>query len=262
MHTASPSTAASVLQGRIPALSSLAAFVEEERLKTTERLPFSVRIVRSGEDLERAIALRYEAYARHMPEFAQKLRQAEPDDFEADSIILLAESRIDGSVIGTMRIQNNSYRPLSMEHSISLPDVYKGQSMVEVRRLGVAKGASGRLVKMVLIKACLLYCEKNNIQWAMVAARPPLDQSYEKLMFIDVMPGKTFTPLPTANNVPHRVMAFQIDGYEGRLIEAKHQLHGFFCGTHHPDIDVNAASSFNFPREYDRRQQRAEQAFT
>lgn len=259
MHTTSPSTTASVLKGSIPASSSLAAFVDEERLKTSERLPFTVRIIRSDEDLERAIALRYEAYARHMPEFAEKLRHAEPDDFEADSIILLAESKVDGSVIGTMRIQNNSYRPLSMEHSISLPGFYKGQSMVEVRRLGVAKGAAGRLVKMVLIKACLLYCEKNNIQWAMVAARPPLDQSYEKLMFIDVMPGQTFTPLPKANNVPHRVMAFQIDGYEDRLIEAKHQLHGFFCGTHHPDIDVNATTSLNFPGDFNRLQQPAEQ---
>lgn len=259
MQTASPSSTASVLRASIPALSSLASFVKEERLKTSERLPFSVRMVRSDEDLDRAIALRYEAYARHMPEFAQKLRHAEPDDFEADSIILLAESRVDGGVIGTMRIQNNSYRPLSMEHSVALPDTYKGQSMVEVRRLGVAKGASGRLVKMVLIKACLLYCEKNNIQWAMVAARPPLDHSYEKLMFIDVMPGQTFTPLPKANNVPHRVMAFQIDGHEGRLIEAQHPLYGFFCGTHHPDIDINAAKSLTFPGDFGRLQQPQEQ---
>ncbi len=261
MYTASPSNTAAVLNGSIPALSSLAAFVEEEKQKTMERLPFTVRLVRTDEDLERAIALRYEAYARHMPEFAEKLKHAEPDDFEADSIILLAESKVDGSVIGTMRIQNNSYRPLSMEHSISLPKVYKGQSMVEVRRLGVAKGAAGRLVKMVLIKACLLYCEKNNIQWAMVAARAPLDQSYEKLMFIDVMPGQTFTPLPKANNVPHRVMAFQIDGYEDRLVKAQHFLHGFFCGTQHPDIDVNAATSLNLPGFLSRLKQPAEQTF-
>lgn len=239
MNTAPSHPSASLLRSVPYRASSLAAFVEEERQAMIERLPFTVRIVRSDEDLKRAIALRYEAYARHMPEFAEKLRQPEADDFEADSIILLAESKIDGSVIGTMRIQNNSYRPLSMEHSIALPDFYKGQSMVEVRRLGVAKGAAGRLVKMVLIKACLLYCEKNNIKWAMVAARPPLDHSYEKLIFIDVMPGQTFTPLPRANNVPHRVMAFEIDTCEKRFAAQQHPLLNFFCHTVHPDINVD-----------------------
>ncbi len=217
---------------------------QDERRTQTEYLPFTVRVVQSDEDLKRAIAMRYEAYARHMPDFAEQLRQPERDDFEADSIVLLAESKLDGSVIGTMRIQNNSYRRLNMEHSIALPQAYQGQAMVEVRRLGVAKGAAGRLVKMVLIKACLLYCEKNNIQWAMVAARPPLDQSYEKLLFIDVMPGETFTPLPKAGNVPHRVMAFEIDTCEQRFAAQGHPLLRFFCHTAHADINVDRGTEW------------------
>jgi hypothetical protein len=205
-----------------------------------ERLPFSVRLVRTEEDLKRAIELRYITYARHMPEFAEHLKEPEPDDFERDSVILLAESKLDGSVIGTMRIQSNEYRPLSMEHAVTLPDWTKNQSMVEVRRLGVANGGAGRLVKMVLIKACLIYCANNKIKWAMVAARPPLDRSYEKMLFIDVLPGQTFVPLPVANNVPHRVMAFEIADCEARLIAHNHPLLNFFCKINHPDISVVA----------------------
>lgn len=213
-----------------------------EGVMTEERLPFTVRLVRTDDDLKRAVDMRYQAYARHMPEFAEKLKQPEPDDFEPDSIILLAESKLDGSVIGTMRIQSNEYRPLSMEHAIKLPDFLSGQSLVEVRRLGVATGQVGRLVKMVLIKACLLYCAQNNIKWAMVAARPPLDRSYEKLLFVDVLPGQTFTPLPTANNTPHSVMAFEIGTCETRFTEQHHPLLNFFCKVKHPDIwvDVDA----------------------
>lgn len=211
-----------------------------------ERLPFSVRLVRTEDDLKRAIALRYKTYARHMPEFAEQLKEPEQDDFERDSVILLAESKLDGSVIGTMRIQSNEYRPLSMEHAVTLPAGMKNQSMVEVRRLGVANGGAGHLVKMVLTKACLIYCAINNIKWAMVAARPPLDRSYEKMLFVDILPGQTFTPLPTANNVPHRVMAFEIANCETRLTEHDHPLLNFFCKTNHPDINV-VADPLGFP---------------
>jgi hypothetical protein len=155
---------------------------------------------------------------------------------------LLAESKIDGSAIGTMRIQNNFFRPINMEKSVELPPLLKGQSFVEVRRLGVEQGSAGRLVKMVLIKACLHYCENNGIQWAVVAARPPLDRSYEKLLFIDAMPGQTFVPIPRDNNVPHRVMAFEIEGWKPRVIAAKHPMTNFFCHTYHPDVSIG-----NFP---------------
>jgi hypothetical protein len=207
-----------------------------------EILPFTVRPVQTEADLMRAVNLRHLAYARHKPEFAEKLREPEADDLESDSIILLAESKLDGSAIGTMRIQNNEYRPLSMEHAVTLPDFLKSTSLVEVRRLGVANGLAGRLVKMVLIKACLLYCAENNIKWAVVAARAPLDRSYQNLLFEDVLPGQTFTPLPVANNDPHSVMAFEIDTIEERFTKHQHPLLNFFCKTNHPDIHLSLAT--------------------
>lgn len=220
------------------------AYVAAERPKDTanEILPFTVKPVRTEEDLMRAVDLRYKAYARHKPEFAEKLREPEADDFESDSIILLAESKLDGSAIGTMRFQHNQYRPLSMEHAVTLPDYLRTSSLVEVRRLGVVNGQAGRLVKMVLIKACLLYCVEKNIKWAMVAARPPLDRTYESILFFDVLPGQTFTPLPIANNDPHRVMAFEIEGFESRPSSINHPMFKFFCTTNHPDIHIDLTS--------------------
>lgn len=225
---------------------------------TDERLPFTVRLVRSEDDLLKAVHLRHRAYARHMPVFAQDLRTPEPDDFEKDVVILLAESKVDGSAIGTMRIQSNFFRPINMEKSVDLPPLLKGQSFVEVRRLGVEQGSAGRLVKMVLIKACLHYCENNGIQWAVVAARPPLDRSYEKLLFVDAMPGQTFVPIPRDNNVPHRIMAFGIEGWKARVQEARHPMTKFFCNTVHPDVDLGEHSArrpkaFQFQRAYQSR---------
>lgn len=207
-------------------------------IMTEERLPFTVRLVRNNDDLNKAVEIRHSAYARHLPVFAEKLQSPEPADTEDDVVVLLAESKLDGSPIGTARIQTNQYRALSMEESVDLPLWIKSKSLADIRRLGIVQGTIGRLVKMVLIKACFQYCERNGVDWAVIAARPPLDRSYQQLMFEDILPGQTFIPVPRANNVPHRVMAFEIETGEARWTQANHPLLKFFCSTNHPDIDI------------------------
>lgn len=203
-----------------------------------ERLPFTVRLVRNAEDLNKAVHIRYLAYSRHMPIFAEKLKVPEPDDSQNDVAVLLAESKLDGSPLGTARIQTNLFRPLSMEESVDLPHWIKGKTVADVRRLGIVQGSIGRLVKTVLVKACLQYCAANGVDWAVIAARPPLDRSYLQLMFEDILPGETFVPVPRANNVPHRVLGIEIDAVEARWTAAQHPLFEFFFNTYHPDIDV------------------------
>ena len=88
-----------------------------------ERLPFTVRLVRNEADLKKAVQIRHAAYARHLPIFAETLKTAETDDAEDGVVVLLAESKLDGSPLGTMRIQTNQFKPLSLEQSIELPDM-------------------------------------------------------------------------------------------------------------------------------------------
>lgn len=203
-----------------------------------ERLPFSVRLVRSESELRKAVEIRHAAYARHMPEVAKTLKVPESLDLDADAAVLLAESRVDGSPLGTIRIQSNRHQPLALERSIQFPEWLQGKVLAHVSRLGVAQGLAGRLVKTVLIKASFQYCEANGIDWAIVAARTPLDRQYAALLFEDIFPEAGFVPLPHMNNVPHRVMGFEIETGRARWTEANHPLLGFFCHTYHPDIDV------------------------
>ena len=203
-----------------------------------ERLPFTVRLVSSEQDLRKAVDIRHAAYARHMPVVAQTLKDPEVLDRDIASAVLLAESKLDGSPIGTIRLQSNRFQPIALEQAIQLPDWLRGKTMAHVSRLGVAQGMAGRLVKTVLIKASFQYCEANDIDWAIVAARTPLDRQYAALMFEDIFPGAGFTPLPHMNNVPHRLMGFKIDSGKSRWTMAKHPLLDFFCNTYHPDIDV------------------------
>lgn len=204
-----------------------------------EYIPFTVRQASRPGDLKRAIDLRHLAYARHMPEFAQALKAPEQDDLADGVVVLIAESKLDGSVIGTLRIQTNLQAPLNMEQSLVLPVWLAGKTSAEVRRLAVAPGSSGRLVKMALLKAVYLYCVQQDLDWILVAARSPLDRMYEQLTLEDVLDGKTFIPLPRENNVAHRVLGARISELPSRFAAVRHPLHDFFFVKRHPDIVGN-----------------------
>lgn len=205
-----------------------------------ERLPFTIKRVTTEEDLLKAVRIRHAAYARHLPEFARTLAVPEPWDFDPDSVVLLAESKVDGSPVGSTRIQINFHRPLHVEESVDLPLWLTTRRLAEVTRLGIDEGRVGRVVKIALIKACFEYCEQNKVEWAVVTGRSPIDRQYEQLLFADVFPGGEYVPLRHVGNLPHRVMAFEIETGEERWTAAKHPLLGFFRHTDHPDIDIGA----------------------
>jgi hypothetical protein len=205
-----------------------------------ELLPFTVRLVRNEEDLNKAVEIRHAAYARHLPTFAETLKTAETDDAENGVVVLLAESKLDGSPLGTMRIQTNQYKPLSLEQSIELPEWLRSRSLAEATRLGVTNEKGGRLVTTVLFKAYYQYCLQTGVEWMVVTARAPVDRTYDRLLFNDVFPGIGYMPIHHVGNLPHRVMSFNVDTAKDRWTQVKHPLLGFMCNIHHPDIQLDS----------------------
>lgn len=219
--------------------------VHERVPMDVETLPFTIKLVASEQDLSKAVRIRHAAYSRHIPDFAETLLLPEPADFETDAAVLLAESKFDGSPLGTARIQTNRNKQLSVEQSITLPDALARRQLAEVTRLGIDEGRIGRLVKYALIKACFLYCERNGVEWVVVAGRKPIDRQYAQLLFEDVFPGGDYIPMQHAGNLPHRVMAFEIESGHARWAAARHSMLKFFSYTHHPDIDVRRSINLN-----------------
>ena len=210
-----------------------------QRPMTEEILPFTVRLVRDHKDLSKAVDIRQSAYARHLPEFAETLRVPESTDAQDGVVVLLAESKLDGSALGTMRIQTNRSSPLTLEQSVDLPAWLRVRPLAEAARLGVTDGKSGRMVKTILFKAFFQYCQQTGIEWMVIAGRSPIDRQYERLMFSDVFPNQGYIPLLHVNNMLHRVMSFEISSAKARWTKANHPLLDFMCHTHHPDIDLN-----------------------
>jgi hypothetical protein len=203
-----------------------------------EILPFNVRLVHDMDDLNKAVHIRHTAYARHLPKFAETLKTAEREDSESGVTVLLAESKLDGSPLGTMRIQTNQFKPLCVEQSIELPEWLKGKRLAEATRLGVTDGKGGRLVTTVLFKAFYLYCSQIGTEWMVITGRSPIDRQYERMLFEDVFPGVGYIPLAHVGNLPHRVMASNVATAEARWTAGNNPLFDFAFRTHHPDIQV------------------------
>jgi hypothetical protein len=207
-----------------------------------ETVPFTVRLVGNEDDLRKAVQVRHTAYARHVPTFAETLKSAEASDNEEGVVVLLAESKLDGSPLGTMRVHTNDFRPLYLEQSVQLPDHLRNCRLAEATRLGVALGKEGRLVTTMLFKAFFQFCQHTEVEWMVVAGRSPVDRQYDRLMFEDVFPGMGYIPLLHANNMPHRVMSFNVETAQARWAQAGHSLYDFIFRTRHPDIHLGALS--------------------
>ena len=203
-----------------------------------EQLPFTVRLVHDSSDLDKAVQIRHSAYARHLPKFAETLKSAEREDTESGVTVLLAESKLDGSALGSMRIQTNQFKPLLLEQSIELPAWMRGRRLAEATRLGVTDGKGGRLVTTVLFKSFYLYCKQVGVEWMVVTGRSPIDRQYERLQYVDVFPGVGFIPLAHVGNIPHRVMCTETATCEARWNDARNPLFDFAFRTFHPDIHV------------------------
>lgn len=210
---------------------------------TEERLPFTVRIVSSEQDLDKAVSVRHTAYARHLPTVAALLATPEAYDRDEGSVVVLAESKLDASPLGTMRIQTNRCRPLALEQSLALPVWLQGKSLAEATRLGVSQGAIGRVVKTALFKAYFHYCQLADIEWMVIAARSPLDRQYEGLLFKDVYPSAEFVAMRHAGNIPHRVLTLKVAEVEPTWSHANHPLFNYIFRTCHRDINVTSANA-------------------
>lgn len=202
-----------------------------------ENFPFTVSLADTEERLHKAVDIRAEAYGRHMPELAARFREVEALDREEGVTVLVAESKLDGSSLGSIRIQTNQHRPLLIEQATTLP-FPKGWLLAESTRLAVCQQGIGRMVKLALVRATYQYCIQAGIDCLVIGARQPLDRQYRGLLFQDLHPGCEPIPLPYANNIPHHVLYWHIASVADNFKAANHPMYQFMTEPDHPDIDL------------------------
>jgi hypothetical protein len=208
-----------------------------------ENLPFTVRIVKSPEDLQKVAELRQKAYARHIPEFAQQLAIPEPADTDPDALVLLVESKsiVDsrgGVALGTMRVHTNRFSRLPLEESVRLPEHLQNLTLAEAVRLGIIDGIDGQQARNALFKAFYLICQVLKVDRMVVCARFPIHKLYLGLLFEDVFPFAEYVEMAHIGNVKHRLLMLQVNQVESLWRINNHSLYNYFCQTIHPDINA------------------------
>ncbi|WNO04286.1 N-acyl amino acid synthase FeeM domain-containing protein [Rhodoferax mekongensis] len=215
----------------------------------TETLPFRVEIATEAQ-MDGVIQLRAASYGKHLPELGAKLREAEAADFELGCEVLVATSKLDGSVLGTLRTHANVVAPLPLEASMTLPEKFDDTLMVETTRLCIKGSSQGSLVRSALFKALHQYCMEQGVNWMLAAGRKPVDKIYDWLLFSDVTEKSMFFPMQHAGMVPHRVMYFSPQEANALWLTHQHPLHSFVFETVHPDIDLSKARPLAITPEY------------
>ena len=202
---------------------------------SSERLPFHVKIA-NAEELMAAVRLRAAAYGRHLPALAAKLLQPEAADFEPGNEVFVAVSKLDGSMLGTIRTHSNLFKPLPLEASLELPAHFRGLRLIEATRLSVLGSLQASLVRNALFKVFFQYCLSQKVDWMLAAGRRPVDRLYDAMLWRDVDGIGTLYPMAHAAGVPHRVMCMAPTEAEATWRAADHPLFRFAFQTVHPDL--------------------------
>jgi len=205
---------------------------------STATLGFTLRPARHRADLLDACRVRAAAYGHHLPGQAGPLARPDALDGQPGSALLLARDKASGRAIGTLRIQHNQHAPLPLEASLILPHKWASARRAEITRLAVLPGTDAAL-RLLLMKACYLYCLASQVRWLVIGARSPaLIRIYRRLGFADVLGPDDLVPLAHAGGLPHRILALDIVAAERTWLTAGHGLYPFMIETWHPDLQL------------------------
>lgn len=204
----------------------------------TQDLPFRIRMAASEADLRQAVAVRTQAYGRHVPGMEAVLKEPEEDDYRDDAVLLLAESKDDGQVLGSIRLLTNASHPLHLEQEINIPPQFHGRKLLEAWRLTVRNAPQARMVPAALYKSLYEVSYHSEIDFVLVVARHPVDRLYKSMQFKEALGGHKLA-LSNTLNLPHGLFYLPVREADTLWRQARCPLYPFMALTSHPDIEID-----------------------
>lgn len=203
----------------------------------TESLPFEIFKAEGFLELSSTARLRKLAYQRHLPAFSETLSdQMDPTDVQPGFAVLNAYSKLDKTLLASVRIQVSDSEPLILERSFVLPRALKKGRSAEISRLVIQAKGESLILRLMLIKACYWYCRFQGVANAFLCARQPVDRQYRRFELQDVLPNQGTVEMAHIGNIPHRVLWFNVQALEKDWFESGNSAHTLFFKTTHPDI--------------------------
>lgn len=201
-------------------------------------LPFTLERVQDEEGLLEAAAVRSLSYGHHVENLRERFAIPDDIDHAIGTTVLLCRDKKSGEAVGTVRIQTSHRGRLLIDPCVELPANLRSQPRAEMTRLSARPGADP-LVKLALWKAILLFCQVEQVRWMIIGARnDALVRAYRSLGFKDLYPDGRLVSLPYAGDLPHRILALDVNAVERTWRETNNRMYGFFFELEHPDISL------------------------
>ncbi|MDH4394789.1 MAG: hypothetical protein QE278_03830 [Limnobacter sp.] len=203
----------------------------------SEFLPFEILLAEGIEDLSSTAKLRKLAYQRHLPDFSSTLSDdLDPTDTHPSMAVLNAYSKLDKTLLASVRIQVSHSEPLILEQSFALPQALRKGRIAEISRLVIQAKGESLMLRLMLIKACYWYCRFQAVDNAFLCARHPVDRQYRRFELKDVLPNQGTVEMAHIGNIPHRVLWFNVLGLESDWRVSGNATYPLFFEKSHPDI--------------------------
>jgi len=154
----------------------------------------------------------------------------------ADSAFFRAEMKLDGAMMGSLRIQSNQLQALPLEKKITLPEWLNTRPLGEAIQLDATPSPLGRLVALALFKTGFHYCHNLGIHYLLVTAKPPIDRLYERMLLEDVLERDDYFALLGNPHSSQRVMYCNLKTTKEQWAAVQHPFYDFMFRTHHADL--------------------------
>ena len=196
-------------------------------------LPFTLGIATLESEIQEVCRHRSLMYSKHNPELGAKLIEPEERDTpKPGQIIIVARSRLDRGIIGSIRVHLNNETPLPIESCVELPQHIHGCLLMESTRLS---SSGGSVCRNALCKAAILYAQHHKAVYCVIAAKPSLVHLYEAIGFTDLISPMNTYPIPYANNIEHRVLGLPLEynAYHQTLLHLNsNDVYDFYTTIH------------------------------
>lgn len=144
---------------------------------------FSVRVVRTPEDREKALQVRARGYNMY--------GDLDPEEVVAkpNETTFLAVDQNDAPV-GTLRVLDRRNGKIELDNFLDVDELLDEDEKpcAEATRFAIPKHPKGMIIKILLWKAYFNYCRTQGIRTMLVSCRPLLARNYLFLLFEDIGP--------------------------------------------------------------------------
>lgn len=198
-----------------------------------QSLPFRISILKTAAELKEAVQHRSLGYGRRSVALGGSLEMPEAGDARAHGReILIATSKMDGSIIGSLRLEINFYQPVSVQRYAQLPAEINSRRIMDANRFCCFES---NICRAALFKAAIAYGASKDVDHFIIATLDKLVPLYASVGFAPLFDDGRMHPIPSAENLPHRIMELDVRNARALVVQRRPSVVDFLFDTDHSD---------------------------